>query len=83
MEVTNRGSNAGQTTCRVTDPADLFDLDVPTVVRLERMGEVSAGKLVASIQGAKGRPLSKVLTALGPSRTQCSARPSPSPSTGN
>ncbi|HWM07017.1 MAG TPA: NAD-dependent DNA ligase LigA [Actinophytocola sp.] len=49
----------------VTDPADLFDLDVPTLVRLERMGEVSAGKLVSSIQGAKERPLSKVLTALG------------------
>ncbi|MCT2583763.1 NAD-dependent DNA ligase LigA [Actinophytocola gossypii] len=49
----------------VADPADLFDLDVPTLVRLERMGEVSAGKLVASIQGAKDRPLSKVLTALG------------------
>lgn len=49
----------------VTDPADLFDLDVPTLVRLDRMGEVSAGKLVASIQGAKDRPLSKVLTALG------------------
>lgn len=49
----------------VTDPADLFDLDVATLVGLERMGEVSAGKLVASIQGAKGRPLSKVLTALG------------------
>jgi DNA ligase (NAD+) len=29
------------------------------------MGEISAGKLVASIQGAKERPLSKVLTALG------------------
>ncbi|MGH3760492.1 NAD-dependent DNA ligase LigA [Actinophytocola sp.] len=49
----------------VTDPADLFDLDVATLVELERMGEVSAGKLVSSIQGAKGRPLSKVLTALG------------------
>jgi DNA ligase (NAD+) len=49
----------------VTDPADLFDLDVPTLVGLDRMGEVSAGKLVASIQGAKDRPLSKVLTALG------------------
>jgi DNA ligase (NAD+) len=49
----------------VTDPADLFDLDVATLVGLDRMGEVSAGKLVASIQGAKGRPLSKVLTALG------------------
>ena len=49
----------------VTDPADLFDLDVATLVNLDRMGEVSAGKLVASIQGAKSRPLSKVLTALG------------------
>jgi DNA ligase (NAD+) len=49
----------------VTDPADLFDLDVSTLVTLDRMGEVSAGKLVASIQGAKERPLSKVLTALG------------------
>jgi len=49
----------------VTDPADLFDLDVATLVGLDRMGEVSAGKLVASIQGAKDRPLSKVLTALG------------------
>jgi DNA ligase (NAD+) len=49
----------------VTDPADLFDLDVPTLVGLDRMGEVSAGKLVASIQGAKERPLSRVLTGLG------------------
>lgn len=49
----------------VTDPADLFDVDVPTLVKLDRMGEVSAGKLVASIQAAKARPLSKVLTALG------------------
>jgi len=49
----------------VTDPADLYDLDLPTLLPLDRMGEVSAGKLVASIQGSKGRPLSKVLTALG------------------
>ena len=49
----------------VTDPADLYDLDVPTLLPLDRMGEVSAGKVVASIQGSKGRPLSKVLTALG------------------
>jgi DNA ligase (NAD+) len=49
----------------VTDPADLYDLDVPTLLPLDRMGEVSAGKLVASIQGSKDRPLSKVLTALG------------------
>ena len=49
----------------VTDPADLYDLDVATLVRLDRMGEVSAGKLVASIQASKGRPLSRVLTGLG------------------
>ncbi|HEX6869469.1 MAG TPA: NAD-dependent DNA ligase LigA [Micromonosporaceae bacterium] len=49
----------------VTDPADLYDLDVPTLVPLDRMGEVSAGKLVASIQATKARPLSRVLTGLG------------------
>lgn len=49
----------------VTDPADLYDLDLPTLLPLDRMGDVSAGKLVASIQASKDRPLSKVLTALG------------------
>ncbi|BCB77503.1 NAD-dependent DNA ligase LigA [Phytohabitans flavus] len=49
----------------VTDPADLYDLDVPTLAALERLGEVSATKLVTNIQGSKARPLSRVLTALG------------------
>jgi DNA ligase (NAD+) len=49
----------------VTDPADLYDLDVATLVPLDRMGEVSAGKLVANIQASKARPLSRVLTGLG------------------
>jgi DNA ligase (NAD+) len=49
----------------VTDPADLYDLDVATVAALERMGEVSATKLVASIQASKTQPLSRVLTGLG------------------
>lgn len=49
----------------VTDPADLYDLDIPTLAALERLGEVSATKLVANIQGSKGQPLSRVLTALG------------------
>lgn len=49
----------------VTDPADLYDLDVPTLVGLDRMGDVSAGKLVANIQASKDRPLSRVLTGLG------------------
>ncbi|WP_238008982.1 NAD-dependent DNA ligase LigA [Dactylosporangium sp. AC04546] len=49
----------------VTDPADLYDLDVPTVASLERMGELSATKLVAAIQSSKQQPLSRVLTGLG------------------
>ncbi|SNT26980.1 DNA ligase (NAD+) [Asanoa hainanensis] len=49
----------------VTDPADLYDLDVATLKPLDRMGDVSAGKLVASIQGSKAQPFSRVLTGLG------------------
>jgi DNA ligase (NAD+) len=49
----------------VTDPADLYDLDVPTVAGLDRMGEVSAKKLVAAIQASKAQPLGRVLTGLG------------------
>lgn len=49
----------------VTDPADLYDLDVPTLAALDRMGEVSATKLVANIQKSKTQPLSRVLTGLG------------------
>lgn len=49
----------------VTDPADLYDLDVPTVAGLDRMGEVSATKLVAGIQASKSQPLARVLTGLG------------------
>jgi DNA ligase (NAD+) len=49
----------------VTDPADLYDLDVAALRGLDRMGEVSAANLVAAIQGSKTRPLSRVLTGLG------------------
>ena len=49
----------------VTDPADLYDLDVATLAALERMGEVSAGKLIANIQASKAQPLARVLTGLG------------------
>jgi DNA ligase (NAD+) len=49
----------------VLDPADLYDLDVPTLQGLERMGEVSATKLVANIARSKEQPLSRVLTGLG------------------
>ncbi|TYC00300.1 NAD-dependent DNA ligase LigA [Micromonospora sp. WP24] len=49
----------------VTDPADLYDLDAARLVTLDRMGEVSAAKLVASIQSTRQRPLSRVLIGLG------------------
>jgi DNA ligase (NAD+) len=49
----------------VTDPADLYDLDVPAVAGLDRMGELSATKLVAGIQASKAQPLARVLTGLG------------------
>ncbi|MER7007133.1 NAD-dependent DNA ligase LigA [Dactylosporangium sp. NPDC000555] len=49
----------------VTDPADLYDLQVPTLAAFDRMGEVSATKLVTAVQASKTQPLSRVLTGLG------------------
>lgn len=49
----------------VTDPADLYTLEVPNLVQLDRMGQVSATNLVTAIQGSKTQPLSRVLTGLG------------------
>lgn len=49
----------------VTDPADLYDLDAATLSTLDRMGEVSARKLVSNIEESKSRPLARVLTGLG------------------
>jgi DNA ligase (NAD+) len=49
----------------VTDPADLYDLDVAVLAGLERMGPASAGKLVANITASRSQPLSRVLTGLG------------------
>ncbi|MGX6607488.1 helix-hairpin-helix domain-containing protein [Micromonosporaceae bacterium Da 78-11] len=49
----------------VTDPGDLYDLDVDTLAGLDRLGRTSAAKLVANIQASKGQPLSRVLTGLG------------------
>ncbi|WP_432972483.1 NAD-dependent DNA ligase LigA [Dactylosporangium sp. CA-233914] len=50
---------------RVADPADLYDLDVPTLAAFDRMGETSATKLVNAIQASTSQPLGRVLTALG------------------
>ncbi|MFF8278296.1 NAD-dependent DNA ligase LigA [Streptomyces lateritius] len=49
----------------VTDLADLFTLTREQLLGLERMGETSADNLLAAIDTARARPLSRVLCALG------------------
>lgn len=49
----------------VKDPADLYTLTKEQLLTLERMGEKSAQNLIASIAGSKGRPLARVIFALG------------------
>ena len=49
----------------VTDVADLFALTRENLLGLERTGETSVTNLLTQIEGAKARPLSRTLTALG------------------
>ncbi|MCH7523256.1 MAG: NAD-dependent DNA ligase LigA, partial [Chloroflexi bacterium] len=49
----------------VKDPADLFSVTREQFLELDRMGEKSADKIMANIQAAKSRPLSRLLFALG------------------
>ena len=49
----------------VNDPADLYDLSVDSLVQLERFAEISARNLVGAIDASRGRPLSRLLVALG------------------
>jgi DNA ligase (NAD+) len=49
----------------VTHPADLYQLNVERLMKLERMGEKSANNLVAAIDASRVRPLSRVVYALG------------------
>ncbi len=49
----------------VKRPSDLFRLDLPALVGLDRMGQQSATKLVAAIHASRGRSLDRVLMALG------------------
>ncbi|MFF4659154.1 NAD-dependent DNA ligase LigA [Streptomyces sp. NPDC001381] len=49
----------------VADLADLFTLTRDQLLGLERMGETSTDNLLAALTRAKGRPLSRVLCALG------------------
>ncbi|MFD0888855.1 NAD-dependent DNA ligase LigA, partial [Streptosporangium algeriense] len=49
----------------ITDFADLFFLTRDQVLTLERMGDTSTDKLLAAIETAKTRPLSRVFCSLG------------------
>ncbi|HZM26652.1 MAG TPA: NAD-dependent DNA ligase LigA [Gemmatimonadales bacterium] len=49
----------------IHDVADLYDLDVDRLVRLERFAEQSASQLVQAIAASKERPLSLLLFGLG------------------
>jgi DNA ligase (NAD+) len=49
----------------IHDVADLYDLDVARLVRLERFAEQSASQLVQAIAVSKERPLSLLLFGLG------------------
>jgi DNA ligase (NAD+) len=49
----------------VHTPADLYRLDVERLAGLERMGEKSAAKLVAAIEGSKHPSLARFIYALG------------------
>ncbi len=49
----------------VKDPADLFQLTLEDLLRLERIGEKSATKLLERLEEARSRPLSRLLVALG------------------
>jgi len=50
---------------RVRDVADLYALDAAAVVALERMGPRSAANLLDQIEASKGRPLDRLIHALG------------------
>jgi DNA ligase (NAD+) len=49
----------------VSNAADLYDLTVERLASLERMGEKSAGNLVAAIEASKQTTLARFLFALG------------------
>jgi DNA ligase (NAD+) len=49
----------------IVDPADIFTFDTGRLLEYEGWGEISVGKLRVAIDGAKDRPVSRLLTALG------------------
>ena len=49
----------------ITDSASIFDLTAERISTLEGFGQTSAENLIAEIEGAKRKPFSRVLYALG------------------
>lgn len=49
----------------ITDPADIFTLDVSRLLDYEGWGETSVDNLASAIEQAKDRPVARLLTALG------------------
>ncbi len=49
----------------IRDPADIFSLNPEQLLAFEGWGEVSVNNLLSAIEAAKGRPLARLLTALG------------------
>ncbi|GEM46063.1 NAD-dependent DNA ligase LigA [Deinococcus cellulosilyticus] len=50
---------------RVTSVADLYALNMDTLLQIERMGEKNATKLLQQIEESKTRPLSRLIFGLG------------------
>lgn len=49
----------------ISDPADIFTIDRDVLLGFEGWGEISVDNLLSAIEGAKDRPLGRLLTALG------------------
>ena len=49
----------------ISDPSDLYYLTKDDLANLERMGDVSAGNLLSSLEKSKSPPLDKFIFALG------------------
>ena len=49
----------------IGDVADIYTLEQDKLLELERMGEKSVANLLAAIEASKGRPLARLLVALG------------------
>lgn len=47
------------------DPADIYDLNLESLLKMERMGKKSAEKLLAKIEESKSRPQANLIHALG------------------